>query len=101
MPNFKAKKFTKKIYLKSTDIGSCGNVFTAARKYTQKKEIHNLPTCVVVGNNWGNHFIATNFNTLPMVEKLSIYHEMFGTTCTKNKSTFINRKDYNITQLLG
>jgi hypothetical protein len=27
-----------------------------------------------------NHFIATNFDTLPTVEKLSIYHEIFGTS---------------------
>jgi hypothetical protein len=26
-----------------------------------------------------NHFIATNFDTLPTVEKLSIYDEIFGT----------------------
>jgi hypothetical protein len=39
----------------------------------------NLPTCVFVGKNGGKPFIATNFDTLPTVEKLSIYHEMFGT----------------------
>jgi hypothetical protein len=55
--------------------------FEGQKIYT-KKEIHNLPTCVVVGNNGGNHFIATNFDTLPTVEKLSIYHEIFGTTCS-------------------
>jgi hypothetical protein len=27
-----------------------------------------------------NHFIATNFDTLPTVEKFFIYHELFGTT---------------------
>jgi hypothetical protein len=32
------------------------------KKINLKKDIPNLPTCVVVGNNGGNHFIATIFD---------------------------------------
>jgi hypothetical protein len=43
-----------------------------AKKLIQKK--------ILVWEKVGeNHFIATNFDTLPMVEKLSIYHEIFVT----------------------
>jgi hypothetical protein len=39
-----------------------------------------IPKKILVWEKMGeNHFIATNFDTLPTVEKLSIYHEMFGT----------------------
>jgi hypothetical protein len=33
-----------------------------SKRLVKKKDIPNLPTCVVVGNNGGNHFIATNFD---------------------------------------
>jgi len=55
--------------------------FEGEKIYT-KEDIHDLPTCVVVGNNGENHFTTTNFDTLPRAEKLSIYHEIFGTRCS-------------------
>jgi len=45
---------------------------------TQKKDIRNLPTCVVVRNNQKNNFTTANFDTLPRAEKLLISHETFG-----------------------
>jgi hypothetical protein len=53
--------------------------FEGQKIYT-KKEIHNLPTCVVVGNNGGNHFIATNFDTLRRVSKLEVVKWFFIAT---------------------
>jgi len=44
-----------------------------------KKDIHNQPTCVVLRNNHRNHFITTNFETLPKVEKFLIYNEILVT----------------------
>jgi len=49
------------------------------QKINTKKDNHNLPTCVVLRNNHGNHFTTTNFDTLPRVEKLLIYYEIFVT----------------------
>jgi len=37
-----------------------------------QKNIYNLPTCVVLRNNSGNHFTTANFDTLPRAEKLLI-----------------------------
>ena len=43
-----------------------------AKKLTEKK--------ILVWEKMGeNHFIATNFDTLPTVEKLFVYHDIFGT----------------------
>jgi hypothetical protein len=51
---------------------------TYGKNFKAKKIIYQH---VYLWEKWGeNHFInATNFDTLPTVEKLSIYHEMFGT----------------------
>jgi len=35
------------------------------QKVNTKKGINNLPTCVVLRNNRGNHFNTANFDTLP------------------------------------
>ena len=52
------------------------------KKIYNKKDIHNLPTCVVVGNIGRSHITTINFDTLPRAEKLSIYYETFGTRYT-------------------
>jgi len=49
------------------------------QKINTKKDIHNLPTCVVLRNNHRNHFTTANFDTLPKVEKFLIYYEIFYT----------------------
>jgi len=46
------------------------------QKINTKKDIHTLPTCVVLRNNRGNHFTVANFDTLPRAEKLLIYYEI-------------------------
>jgi len=49
------------------------------QKISTKKDIHNLPTCIVLRNTCGNHFTTTNFGTPPRAKKLSIYREFFVT----------------------
>jgi hypothetical protein len=49
------------------------------QKINTKKDIHNLPTCVVLKSNYGNHFTTANFDTLPRAEKVFVYYEIFFT----------------------
>jgi len=44
-----------------------------AKRFTQK-DIQNLPTCVIVKDN----FTTANFDTLPKIEKKHFGHEIFG-----------------------
>ena len=49
------------------------------QKIHTKNNIPNLPTCVVLRNKGENHFITSNFDTLPRAENLLFQHEIFVT----------------------
>jgi len=48
------------------------------QKINTKKDIHNLPKCVILRNNCRNHFTTPNFDTLSRAEKLLIYYKKFA-----------------------
>ena len=48
-------------------------------KIHTKNNIPNLPPCVVLRNKEENHFITSNFGTLPRAENLLFQHEIFVT----------------------
>jgi len=54
------------------------NIFQG-QKINTKKDIYNLPTCVVLRNNRGNHFNIVSFATLPRAEYFITYYEFFVT----------------------
>jgi len=51
------------------------NIFLRPKE-NLKKDIYNLPTCVVLRKNCGNHFNTTNFATLPRAENFIFYYEI-------------------------
>jgi len=71
--NFFAMKFLEQQFLYVNNM--CSRFH--GQKINTKKDIYNLPTCVVWETIVETILTTANFDTLPRAEKLLIYYEIF------------------------